>query len=159
MNQDLQLSKANRRPSREALVRKHTERPQGWVPPNAMAQVSPEALGPNVVIRWIRQYFTKSEQDPGSIFKRMQRGWTPVKPEEIPSLASLSDPQGFIAQNGCILCKNDKQVAQYDVEYFEDQAIGALNGAASEFLGDNHDAMPKFSKSQKNTFRRREPGI
>ncbi len=156
----LELSKANKRLSREALLRSRTERPKGWVPPNSMVQVAPNRLGENVKIRWIRLFFNKSEEDKGSYFKRYARGWRPVTPEEIPELDGLRDPStGHIAQNGCILCKIPAEVTTLDTEYWEDMAIGALEGASSEFLQeDARGAIPKFSKSQKNTFRHKEPG-
>lgn len=153
------MARENQRLSRERITRNRLERPKGWVAPGAMVQVDPNALGPEIRLRWISKFITKSEIDYTRFFDRQQRGWVPVKPEELPKLGHLKDPDGNIAKNGCILCKIDASIAQMDVEFFEDQAIGALEGSSREFTNsdDNNKAMPKFQESKRTSFKGRLP--
>jgi hypothetical protein len=118
-----------------------------------MVEVDPHRLGEGIALRWIRKYFTRGEEDVQSFFKRLQRGWTPVALEEIPELSMLRDPDGNIASNGCVLCKNDAARMQIDVEYYEDMAIGNLASESAKFLEENASgAIPKFQKGSKKSF-------
>ena len=150
---------ANQRLNRKEILRSRLERPKDYTPPGAMVQVDPLALGPDVKLRWLRQFFNRAEEDVQSLFKRFARGWVPVKVEEIPSLKFLSDPKGNIASNGCILCKIDAKVAQMDVEYYEDQALGNLAGASRDFVTSSSDARIEktIEANSRKSFRGRAP--
>lgn len=144
------------RKSRSQETRGARKRPEGWTPPNSVP--TGIDLGPDVVARWIRKFFNGAEEDKQSFFKRLERGWEPVKPEELPQLRRLVDADGNIASNGCILCKIDKAIAAADVEYYEDMAIGALASAKSDYTKDAHEFVPKFSEGGKaKVFRGRLP--
>lgn len=144
---------------RASLTRNRLERPKGWRPPGAMAQVDPNALGPDVRMHWVSIHITKSEQENDRIQQRRQSGWVPVTPEELPAFAYLRDPStGHLVQNGCILCKNDATEVQMLVEYYEDQALGALEGASGAFVNeDTHRAVTKFKESKMTSLRGRKP--
>src|ERR1035438_9320674 len=81
------MATPNRRVNRSEVVRGATQRPKGWMPPNSM--VMDIDLGPDVKVRWVRKFYDGSEEDKTSLFKRMQRGWVIVKPEEVPQLQYL----------------------------------------------------------------------
>src|SRR5690242_15596206 len=83
-------------------------------------------LGPDVVLRWIRKYVNGAELDNQAFFKRLQFGWEPVKPEELPHLKQLTDSDGNIAWAGCVLCKLPARKAEQARLYVERQATGAL---------------------------------
>lgn len=148
---------------RESLVtRGRLERPKGWVPPRAMVVVDPNCLGPDIKLRWVNKFVTATEID-GRFFDALQRGWVPVKEEELPQYKTrLRDPsgEGYLFWKGCILCKIDAKIAQLDVEYYEDLALGQLAGAQGEFLSDDNGnkAVPKVVEANKmQTFRGRRP--
>lgn len=136
-----------KRQARAQETRAAAKRPEGWQPPNSMPMNID--LGPDVRVRWIRKFFNGAEEDKTSFFKRMQRGWVPVKPEEVPALKYLTDANGNVACNGCVLCKIDAEIAQADVEYYEDMATGALASAKSEYMSSDHEYVPKFAESSK----------
>ena len=152
------MATPNRRVNRSEVVRKQLERPKGWTPPNSMEMNID--LGPDVKVRWIRKFYDGSEEDKTSIFKRMQRGWVVVKPEEVPHLQYLVNQEGNIQQAGCILMKIDADVARLDVEYYEAQALGAYQASKRSFeTEDNQNSsIKKFSESGKpSVFRGRQP--
>lgn len=135
------------RTNRSQEARGASKRPEGWTPPNSMPMNVD--LGPDVKARWIRRFFNGAEEDKASFFKRLQRGWVPVKPEEVPQLSYLIDEAGNIACNGCVLCKIDAATAAADVEHYEDMAIGALASAKSDYTKEAHEFVPKFSEGGK----------
>lgn len=146
------------RKQQEQSTRKATERPKGWTPPNSM--VMDINLGEDVKCRWVRKYFDGSEEDKTSLFKRIQRGWVPVKPEEVPHLSFLINQEGLIQQAGCILMKRDAEECRLDVEYYEEQALGAYQSAKKSFEKDdnNNSSILKFSETGKpSIFRGRQP--
>ena len=152
------MATPNRRVNRSEVTRKVNERPKGWTPPNAMRDDID--LGPDIKVRWIRKYFDGSEEDKTSIFKRMQRGWVLVKPEEVPHLNYLVNSEGSIQQSGCVLMKIDAEIARLDVEYYEGQAIGAYQASKRSFeTEDNQNPyIKKFSEAGKpSVFRGRQP--
>lgn len=134
-------------------------RPKGWVPPNSVALVDPEALGPDVRLRWIRKYFSGAEEDKTSFFRRQARGWIPVSAEELPKYATLRDPEGNIASSGCILCKIPTETALLDVQYYEDLAQGALETATGEFDDASTDGRvrTKVITAKRSSMKGREP--
>ena len=149
---------ANKRVSRNEVIRTATQRPKGWTPPNSMCMDID--LGSDVKVRWIRKFYDGSEEDKTSIFKRMQRGWVVVKPEEVPQLQYLVNQEGNIQQAGCILMKIDAEIAQLDVEYYEQQALGAYQAAKKGFEAEdnNNPYIKKFSEAGKpSVFRGRQP--
>lgn len=121
---------------RAKQTREQTERPEGWMPPGAMPMDL--TLGPDIKLRFIRRYINSAEEDKQALQRRMARGWVPVKPEEFPHLDEFVK-DGRIEMYGCILCKNDARRVALDVQFFEDQAMGALNGAPGAFGGDHPD--------------------
>ena len=148
----------NRRVNRSEVARGATQRPKGWMPPNSMCMDID--LGPDIKVRWIRKFYDGSEEDKTSMFKRMQRGWVVVKPEEVPHLQYLVNQEGNIQQAGCILMKIDAEIAQLDVEYYEQQALGAYQASKQSFeTEDNRNSsIRKFSESGKpSVFRGRQP--
>ncbi len=152
------MAQANRRVSRSEVVRNASERPKGWTPPNSMAMNI--NLGEDTKVRWIRKFFDGSEEDKTSMFKRMQRGWVPVKPEEVPHLAYLKNAEGNIQQSGCVLMKIDAAIAKLDVEYYEQQALGAYQASKKSFETEdaNNPYIKKFSESGKpSVFRGKNP--
>lgn len=140
---------------REQLTREATKRPKGWTPPNSMSEKID--LGPDWVCRWIRVFIHGAEEDPTNFFRRAERGWVLVKPEEVPHLAHLKDDKGRIQKAGCVLCKNDAAMMAADAEYYVRQAIAGKEGAASGFLSDQDERMPKFSESKSKVFRGQLP--
>lgn len=142
---------------------RRVERPKNWVRPNAIAVVEPDALGTDVRIRFIRKFFSSGEEDKTSFFKRLQAGWLPVKFEELerthPHLAYLRDPDGFIAWNGCILCKIDAQTAAYNVQECEDMALGRLEKESVAYNNESQRAgfKTKVAASSRKSFQGREP--
>jgi hypothetical protein len=149
---------SNKRISRAEVVRSANERPKGWMPPNSMHMNID--LGPDIKLRWIRKYFDGSEEDKTSLFKRLQRGWVMVKPEEVPELSYLVNSEGNIQQSGCVLMKIDKDIADLDVQYYEQQALGAYQASKKSFENEDNgnSAIRKFSESGKpSVFRGRQP--
>lgn len=150
-------------PRRERIVRgRQQEKPAGWTPPNSQVQVDPLALGPDVKLRWVRRFVSGKEEDNRGFFKRIKRGWVPVTPEELPEFNHLRDPEtGHLADNGCILCKIDARLAQADVEFWEDQALGGYEKQAREFADtDVHGSLPKsveVNSQKKLGFRGKRP--
>lgn len=104
-------------------------------------------LGPDVVLRWIRKFVNGAELDNQAYFKRLQFGWVPVKPEELPHLKQLTDQDGNIAWAGCILCKLPAQKAAQARLYYERQAQGALASAKREFVNGGDRRVPKTIES------------
>ena len=143
------MATPNKRVSRSEVVRNATARPKGWMPPNSMNMDID--LGPDIKVRWIRKFYDGSEEDKTSMFKRMQRGWVVVKPEEVPHLQYLVNQDGCIQQAGCILMKIDAEIARLDVEYYEQQALGAYQAAKKSFETEdaNNPYIKKFSESGK----------
>lgn len=92
-------------------------------------------LGPDVVLRWVRKYVNGVELDNRSFFTRLQFGWVPVNPQELPHLKQLTDQDGNIQWAGCILCKISAHKAAQARLYAERKATGALASAKSEFAG------------------------
>ena len=152
------MATPNRRINRSEVIRGALQRPKGWMPPNSM--VMDIDLGPDVKVRWIRKFYDGSEEDKTSIFKRMQRGWVLVKPEEVPKLQYLVNQEGSIQQAGCVLMKIDKDIADLDVQYYEEQALGAYKAAKQGFEKEDNSNpyIKKFSESGKpSVFRGRQP--
>lgn len=147
---------AQPRVNRQQETRGATKRPEGWIPPNAMPMDID--LGPDVKVRWIRKFINGAEEDKTSFFRRLQRGWTPVRPEEVPHLAHLRDGD-VVMSNGCILCKIDAAIARADVQFYEDRATGALASAKGEFenTGGRDERIPKFSEGSSKVFRQKLP--
>lgn len=108
--------------------------------------------------RWVRTHYNGAEEDKANLHKRMTIGWRPVKAEEFPHLEYLKDAAGNISMGGCTLCKISAEKAQKIVNYYERQAHGQLEGAASEFENDQDPRIPKFHEGNIRSRIIRNPG-
>jgi hypothetical protein len=112
-------------------------------------------LGAEWKLRWVRKYFNGAEEDKTNFFRRRQQGWEPVKASELSDeFQYLKDNDGLIAKDGCILCKIPASVAADHAAYYEQLALGQLEGAMSEFKSNGRDErMPKFSEGRQRVIR------
>lgn len=139
------------RTPREKEARETTQRERPWTPPGSFPM---EILSkdPNVRYRWVRTHLNSAEEDKTSIYKRFQAGWRPVLAEEVPEFEYLRDTMtNQIRLGGCVLCKNSVENTQRIEKYYHDQAVGQLNGAASEFEQSQDTRVPRFSEGTLKT--------
>lgn len=119
-------------------LRSTNKRPTHWTPPGASAGsvFTSDMLGPDKVVRWIRLYINSiGLEDKAAFFKRIERGWTPVTPEDLKEVGKSQphlEVEGTIQRDGCILMKNDKEFAAADVKFWEDRALGSYESMMEE---------------------------
>ena len=138
------------RTPREKETRAATVHQEAWRPPGAFPT---EIIGaePGYRYRFVRTFYNGADPDKGNVVRRMSSGWRPVKAEELPAYDYLKDDSGNLTLGGTILCKNSEESVQKAVSYYENQATGQLEGAASEFENSQDPRMPKFSEGNLRT--------
>ena len=137
------------RTPREKETRAETVHEESWRPPGSFPMDFTRQ--PGYRYRYVRTHHDSVLEDKGNMARRMQAGWRPVKAEEVPELDYLRDAAGNISVGGTTLCKNSEETVQRIQRYYDQMALGNLEGAASEFESSQHPLMPKFSEGNLRT--------
>ena len=156
-------------PKRAEGLRSMNKRPEKWTPPGdpSGSVFASDMLGADKVVRWTRLYVNSAgQEDKAAFFKRVERGWTPVTPEDLAEVGKSQphlEVEGTIQRDGCILMKNDKSFAAADAKYWEDRALGSYESMMEEMRqqeeGDrrNRSAVIRTVETATSQLRGRRP--
>lgn len=142
------------RPSiRELETRELSERPKAWVP----ASVLPDPIKERgYTYRWVR-VAARNEADPLNISAKTREGWEPVRREEQPHLARISDRNSYyedaIEIAGLMLCKMPNELVAQRNAYFDNKAKSQMEAVDNDLMRLNDPRMPLF-KERRSTVSR-----
>lgn len=101
---------------------------------------------------WVRTHLM-GESDPANASMQLRDGWTPVRAEDHPELASAVNAKGNVEIGGLILCKMPIERYRARQRYFRNRAQQQMESVDSTFLSGSDPRMPKFSERQSSVER------
>jgi hypothetical protein len=149
------MAEQNRKP-REIETRTQMERPKTWKPPELLPE--PDKI-PGYRYRWIR-VSTLNQSDPRNLSAKLREGWEPVKIEEQPKFALLTDPTSRYKDNieigGLLLCKTPEELVHQRNAYYAEQTHHQIQAVENTLMRQSDSRMPLFkeSKTESSTGRR-----
>lgn len=144
-----------KKPIRSTETRAANSRPEGWVKPGTQLELG-IGKDPDYAYRWNRLYITGAEIDRKSQDKRRQEGWRNVEPSELPDLAGYVTEKGIIFKDGNVLQKLPIDHAKAYVDYYEQMALGNVDGHNEAFKRDRDKYVSKTVETGKQRIFRGE---
>ena len=109
---------------------------------------------PGFAYRWIRVSNLNTE-DPRNLSAKLREGWEPVKSEEQPQMAMLSDPNSRFKDNievgGMLLCKTPIEFVEQRNEYYARQTQAQTLAVDNNLMRQSDARMPLFKESKSAT--------
>ena len=150
----------DQRTSREIDERANQARePETFVPPGLLPDFKQD---PQYAYRWIR-VSTFGDSDAGNVDTRFREGWSPVRAEDHPEIASnvffkrkdLEEQfPGMIVRGGLILCKASKEKIKARKEYYEKITAAQMTAVDNDFFKENDPRAPLFRERKTVVTRR-----
>ncbi len=135
---------AESRLARELDTRVQAERPKQWVRPETLPVPDKQ---PGYAYRWIR-LATLNSPDARNLSAKTREGWEPVRIEEQPHLALLTDPNSRFKDNievaGLLLCKMPVEFVQQRTAFYAKVTKDNMEAVDSNFLRESDARMPLF---------------
>lgn len=134
------------------LGTRDAEKRDGWKPPSLLPVPLPQA---GYKFRWIR-IASYGVSDLKNTSSRMREGWVPVKAEDHPELAILSDSSaeskfpGAIEVGGLLLCKTPVENVVARTNFYNQRAADQIETVDHNFLRQNDPRMP-LSRPERRT--------
>ena len=123
--------------------RESQSRPVVWAPPSLLDAPLPP---PGIRYRWVRTR-VHADDDPGNISKRMARGYTVVRRDEIakdwegPTIEH-GTYAGVVGVNDVILMQCSEEMAQAREAYYQKKSHRAQDAVNAELARHSHPSMP-----------------
>jgi hypothetical protein len=144
---DEQLS-SNRAPRK---TREQSERPKVWQPASLLPEPDKQ---PGYVYRWIR-VASAGKSDGQNLMSKRREGWEPVRVEEQPQYAGMTDPDSRYKDNievgGLLLCKAPKELMNQRKDYFARKNQAQMDSVANNFMRERDGRMPLFAEKRSTT--------
>ena len=142
---------AESRLARELDTRVQTERPKQWVRPETLPVPDKQ---PGYAYRWVR-LASLGTPDARNLSAKTREGWEPVRIEEQPHLALLTDPNSRFKDNievaGLLLCKMPTEFVEQRTEFFRRQTQAQVESVDNNFMRENDPRMPLFAERKSTT--------
>ena len=127
-------------------TREQTERPKVWQPASLLPEPDQQ---PGYVYRWIR-VASVGKSDGQNFMSKKREGWEPVRVEEQPQFADMTDPDSRYKDNievgGLLLCKAPKELMQSRKDYFARKNQAQMDSVDNNFMRENDPRMPLFNE-------------
>lgn len=121
-----------------------------YTPPSSLPDPNPE---PGFVHRWVATHVL-GQADPRNVSRQFREGWVPVKAEDHPELAYVTNSKtGNVEIGGLMLCKMPTEMSKARDAYYADQAQRQMESVDNTFLRNNDPRMPMFADRKSSTTR------
>lgn len=145
---DATLEVSPRAPRR---TRAQSERPKVWQPASLLPDPDRQ---PGYTYRWVR-VASLNKADGQNLLSKRREGWEPVRVEEQPQFAGLTDPDSRYKDNievgGLLLCKAPEELMDQRREYFADKNRAQMESVDNNFMRENDARMPLFAEKRTTT--------
>lgn len=132
-------------------TREQSERPKVWQPASLLPEPDKQ---PGYVYRWIR-VAAAGKSDGQNLMSKRREGWEPVRVEEQPQYAGMTDPDSRYKDNievgGLLLCKAPKEMMQQRKDYFARKNQAQMDSVDNNFMRESDGRMPLFSEKRSTT--------
>lgn len=131
---------------RESQSRAKSERKKSWAPASVMPDPDIE---PGYTYRWVRVSIA-GHADPKNLSKKLREGFEPVKKEEQPHLAMLTDSSSRFKDNieidGSLLCKRPVEMTMQRRAHYGRANNDQMKAVDNNFLRESDPRMPLFQE-------------
>lgn len=109
---------------------------------------------PGYVHRWVR-VSSFGSADPRNMSGKLREGWEPVRIEEQPKFALLTDPSSRFKDNiemgGLLLCKVPEEFMEQRRRHYAQKTAMQGEAVDSTFMRNNDPRMPLFKERKSST--------
>ena len=131
--------------------REQTERPKVWQPASLLPEPDKQ---PGYDYRWIR-VASAGKSDGQNLMAKRREGWEPVRVEEQPQFAGMTDPDSRYKDNievgGLLLCKAPKEMMRQRKEHFARKNQAQMDSVDNNFMRESDRRMPLFTEKRSST--------
>lgn len=132
-------------------TREQSERPKVWQPASLLPEPDKQ---PGYVYRWIR-VASAGKSDGQNLMSKRREGWEPVRVEEQPQYAGMTDPDSRYKDNievgGLLLCKAPSELMNQRKDYFARKNQAQMDSVDNNFMRESDGRMPLFSEKRSTT--------
>jgi hypothetical protein len=132
-------------------TRAQSERPKVWQPASLLPEPDQQ---PGYAYRWIR-VASVGKLDGQNLMSKRREGWEPVRVEEQPQYAGMTDPDSRYKDNievgGLLLCKAPNEMMQQRKAYFSQKNQAQMDSVDNNFMRESDNRMPLFREKRSTT--------